>query len=40
MQLRLAAVDQPPAVERMQYAPIRHAGHEGGDFVFVRAVRN
>jgi hypothetical protein len=40
VRLRLAAVEQPPAVERMQYAPIRHAGHEGGDFVFVRAIRN
>ena len=40
VRLRLAAAEQPQRTERLQYAPIRHAGHEGGDFVFVRAVRN
>jgi Caspase domain/Sel1 repeat len=39
LRLRMAAVDRPDATRTLAYAPIRYAGHEAGDFFFVRPDR-
>ena len=36
LRLRMAAVDRPDSTRTLRYAPIRYAGHEAGDFFFVR----
>ena len=36
LRLRMAAVDRPEATRTLRYVPIRYAGHEAGDFFFVR----
>jgi uncharacterized caspase-like protein len=39
LRLRMAAVDRPEATRTLGYAPIRYAGHEAGDFFFIRPDR-
>jgi hypothetical protein len=36
VRLRLASVERPEATRTLGYIPIRYAGHEAGDFFFVR----
>jgi hypothetical protein len=39
LQLRVAAIAQRVDIRQVpEYAPIKFAGHESGDFFFVRAV--
>jgi len=39
LRLRMAAVDRPEATRTLRYTAIRYAGHEAGDFFFVRPRR-
>jgi hypothetical protein len=40
MRLRIATVDRPEATRALRYTPIRYAGHEAGEFFFIRTRRS
>jgi hypothetical protein len=40
LRTRIAMGERPETAGTLQYAPIRYAGHEAGDFVFARNTRN
>jgi uncharacterized protein len=40
LRLRYTAGPRAEAMHSLEYAPMKYAGHEAGDFVFVRAVTN